>query len=265
MRTNILKITALLVIIAGCISACNDPKPQPGGNENPEDTTQITDTTKIVCEFENPLTDLSWLKEKIEEFNLLIQENPNLSIAIYQCTYGNEEIGFLIDKGNTKPFYNCKGEVLCTMGGVAGETCSELNIVSQKLIWEKTQSCPCADALKGEKCITMRMIPEELFVNTPNKLVIENHSNKVLRYGKAYTLEYFDNGSWTEIQLDTHFSLIGLGLGACETAEEMSGVTPEQHILELGRYRIGKRFCLGNFPFEEVDSCFNLYAEYEIK
>ena len=40
---TIVKITALLVIIAGCVLACNDPKPQPKGNENPEDTTKTED------------------------------------------------------------------------------------------------------------------------------------------------------------------------------------------------------------------------------
>jgi len=87
------------------------------------------------CKFENPLTDLSWLKAKVDEITLLYQGNP-LRISIYQCKYGNEETGFLIDKGNIKPFYNCNGDILCIMGGFVGETCSELNIVSQELIWE---------------------------------------------------------------------------------------------------------------------------------
>ena len=89
-----------------------------------------------VCYFDNPLTDLLWLKSKVDEITLIIQSGNPLSVSIYQCIYGNNEIGFLIDEGNTKPFYNCNGEILCTMGGFAGETCSELNIVSQKLIWE---------------------------------------------------------------------------------------------------------------------------------
>ena len=89
-----------------------------------------------MCNFDNPLTDLPWLKEKIDEFNLLAQESQSISIAIYQCKYGSEEIGFLVDEGNIKPFYNCKGEILCIMGGDAGETCSELNIVEQELIWK---------------------------------------------------------------------------------------------------------------------------------
>jgi hypothetical protein len=104
---------------------------------------------------ENPLTDLPWLKAKIDEFNLLFQENPDLSVAIYQCKYGNNETGFLIDEGNMKPFYNWNGEVLCIMGRVAGETCSELHIVSKKLIWKMEKKpqelCHCImDTLKGE-------------------------------------------------------------------------------------------------------------------
>ena len=89
-----------------------------------------------ICEFENPLTDLQWLKAKIDEIVLITQNENPLSVSIYQCIYGDGETGFLVDEGNTKPFYNCNGEVLCIMSGFVGETCSELNIVSQELIWE---------------------------------------------------------------------------------------------------------------------------------
>jgi len=89
------------------------------------------------CEFENPLTDLSWLKDKVDEITLLFQGN-SLHIAIYQCTYGDGETGFLLDQGNLKPFYNCNGVILCTMGGFMGETCPGLKIdlENKKLIWE---------------------------------------------------------------------------------------------------------------------------------
>ena len=86
--------------------------------------------------FGNPLTDLPWLKSKVEEITLIIQSGNPLSVSIYQCIYGNNEIGFLIDEGNMKPFYNCSGDILCIMGGFAGETCLELNIISEELIWE---------------------------------------------------------------------------------------------------------------------------------
>ncbi|MDR1226364.1 MAG: hypothetical protein LBK47_05625 [Prevotellaceae bacterium] len=88
------------------------------------------------CEFDNPLEDLPWLKAKVDETVLAIQNGTPQSVSIYRCVYGDSETGFLIDKGNIKPFYNCNGEILCIMGGDAGETCSELNIVGMKLIWE---------------------------------------------------------------------------------------------------------------------------------
>jgi len=87
------------------------------------------------CNVSNPLTDLPWLKAKVDEITLLFQGNP-LHIAIYQCKYGDEKTGFLEDRGNVAFFYNCEGETLCIMGGDAGGTCSELNIVSKKLIWK---------------------------------------------------------------------------------------------------------------------------------
>ena len=88
-------------------------------------------TPHSICGVEDPLTDLPWLKAKVDE----ITNGNSLSVSIYRCIYGNNETGFLVDEGNTKPFYNCKGEVLCIMGGFAGETCSELKIVKQELIW----------------------------------------------------------------------------------------------------------------------------------
>jgi len=94
--------------------------------------------TSMPCNVDNPLTDLPWLKEKVDEINLIIQNGNPLSVSIYQCVYGNGKTGFLVDEGNIKSFYNCEGEILCIMGGFAGETCSELNIVSQELIKEIT-------------------------------------------------------------------------------------------------------------------------------
>ncbi|MDR1740072.1 MAG: hypothetical protein LBR45_04880 [Bacteroidales bacterium] len=95
----------------------------------------ITNNTKL-CAFDNPLTDLLWLKDVVNEINLTIQNGTPLSVSIYQCIYGNDETGFLVDQGNMKPFYNCNGEILCIMGGYAGETCSELGIINMELILE---------------------------------------------------------------------------------------------------------------------------------
>jgi hypothetical protein len=108
---------AMTIAIAGCSSSN-------------EEIVQMTS-----CDVENPLADLPWLKDKVDEITLLFQSNL-LHIAIYQCTYGDGKIGFLEDRGNIVFFYNCEGETLCIMGGNAGETCCELNIISKELIWE---------------------------------------------------------------------------------------------------------------------------------
>ncbi|MDR2556295.1 MAG: hypothetical protein LBC49_01115 [Bacteroidales bacterium] len=93
-----------------------------------------------VCNVDNPLTDLPWLKAIVDEIVLDVKNGNPLSVSIYQCIYGSNETGFLVEIGNMNPFYNCSGEILCIMGGVAGETCPELNIVKEKLIWETTKN-----------------------------------------------------------------------------------------------------------------------------
>ena len=114
-RKNLL--IAILLILIVCLSACKKSG---------------------VCDVNKPLEDLPWLKTRVSEITLLINQSRTAqSVSIYQCVYGNNEIGFLIDEGNIGPFYNCSGDVLCVMGGFAGATCSELNIVSKKCIWKK--------------------------------------------------------------------------------------------------------------------------------
>ena len=102
-------------------------------------TSQVDSITfKKPCENIDPLADLPWLKDKIDEITLLIQDKPT-RISVYQCSYGDGKIGFLEDRGNVAFFYSCAGEILCIMGGVAGETCAELNIVDRKLIWDTNE------------------------------------------------------------------------------------------------------------------------------
>ena len=127
-----IKNFALLVsVCVAVLMAAGCDKTDDAGN-----TSGTTDPIEEPKPVENPLTDLPWLKAKVDEITLIIKNGNPLSVSIYQCVYGDSETGFLIDEGNIKPFYNCKGEVLCIMGGVAGETCPELNIIKQKLIRE---------------------------------------------------------------------------------------------------------------------------------
>ena len=118
MKIRVLKILTILIILTVNHISCKDES-----------------SNKKICNVNNPLTDLPWLKVKVDELTLLSQDN-SLHISIYQCKYGDRQIGFFEFHGNANPFYNCDGEVLCVLGGVVGETCPQLNITEKKLIWD---------------------------------------------------------------------------------------------------------------------------------
>jgi hypothetical protein len=124
---NFLKTTALFAILLGLA----------GGLTHCE---KIEDK-EVICDVENPLTDLPWLKEKIAQY-----EASGFYSRIYQCTY-KHGIGFLDIAGSMNFFYNCAGEVICILGGFAGNTCPELEIdfENKKLIWEASRITPCIE------------------------------------------------------------------------------------------------------------------------
>jgi hypothetical protein len=112
-----------------------------GGCEKKEPTTEPTEN---VCDIENPLTDLDWLRNIVNN----IEENHNAGFLpnarIYQCTYDSDKTGFLIEPCADCPdagygFWSCKGELLCGGGNESGEdTCGEFNIdfANKVLIYE---------------------------------------------------------------------------------------------------------------------------------
>ena len=108
------KIITILSFVALIVSGCNRAETIP----------------------ENPLTDLPWLKEKIDEINFLVEEGQITSVGIYQCSYDHGKVGFLEDHVNIAYFYNSKGKTLCIMGTFTGITCEEFDIVSKELIWD---------------------------------------------------------------------------------------------------------------------------------
>ena len=127
-----------MVVIGVCLFASGCERYLGSGTPTEEINTETPIDMKDTCEFENPLTDIPWLVEKVDEITLLFQNNP-LHIAIYQCGYSDGKTGFLEDRGNVAFFYNCEGEMLCAMGGCMGSPpCQELSIdfASKNLIWE---------------------------------------------------------------------------------------------------------------------------------
>ena len=105
----------------------------------------------------NPLEDLPWLKAKVNEFTSLSQHGDTVSVYIYQCSYRDNDTGFLIDEGGIETFYNYSGEVLCTTNEDTGKTCLELNIVRKKLIWELNK-CDCGCSFASLQNVTWKFI-----------------------------------------------------------------------------------------------------------
>ena len=103
------------------------------------------ENTNTVCNVNNPLDDLPWLRKIVNEFeHNAVELDYNPHAIIHQCMY-KDGIGFLLEMCVGCPdtgysFRNCEGQVLCGGGGITGEdNCSELgiNFESRKIIWEK--------------------------------------------------------------------------------------------------------------------------------
>jgi hypothetical protein len=129
MKNIILKTAAILLISAGgffCITRChkeNSPKEK-------------------ICNVDNPLQDLPWLKQFIDEIKDIESGYDVPHMRIYQCTY-KDGTGFLINDCVGCPdaglnLVNCEGTSLCVLYGLAGDPCTEFEIdfESMKLIWE---------------------------------------------------------------------------------------------------------------------------------
>ena len=99
---------------------------------------QNSDNMKEIKDSNYKVTDLPWLKAKVDELTSLFQDDQ-LHVAIYQCRYGDEQVGFLEDRGNVAFFYSIEGKVLCAIGGFAGAKCPDelrIDFAGKKLIWE---------------------------------------------------------------------------------------------------------------------------------
>jgi hypothetical protein len=120
------RILTILLILAGSVSSCSK-------KESPKEP---------VCNVNNPLTDLPWLKERVNDYNEDAKAGNKRHAQIYQCTY-KDGTGFLVDDIVGSPdaalqLFNCEGVPLCTIGGIATLRCEEydVDLENKKLIWE---------------------------------------------------------------------------------------------------------------------------------
>lgn len=116
--------------------------------------------------------------------------------------------------------------------------------------------------------VLIQLLPESGLINSTAEIILENHTNGVLTYGNEFSLEYFDNENWTELQLDINFTSIGIQLMAGETRKGSFNLSmfEEYNKGKKGRYRYVRKFGLVyESSSEEDNKRVVLYVEFEIK
>lgn len=104
----------------------------------------IWEINPYVCNFDNPLEDLQWLKNQVEEFIVYSDTSVRKrSFEIYQCAYTDrdgEKTGFIITppiyslRDDDSLVYDCRGNRVCWLS-MAG-SCDDFYITNKKLIWK---------------------------------------------------------------------------------------------------------------------------------
>ena len=116
MKKLTLKIAVLALVAIGSISTIGCKKEEQPCNE-------------CHCQTSNPLSDLEWLSAKVAEF-----DTPGyiMSMEISTCKYQNDKDGFFFSEEECSDgqqyLYDCNGNLLCTMGGIAGKIDTVYNV-----------------------------------------------------------------------------------------------------------------------------------------
>jgi hypothetical protein len=115
--------------------------------------------------------------------------------------------------------------------------------------------------------ISWRILPEKGFLNSPPKMILENHTNGFLM-DNIYTVEYFDQEKWSKIELNFNYVMSASVLLPGTTEEGSFGFLSEKYFYKAGKYRMIKHVSLfsSNFPdsFENLGA-FILTVEFVIK
>lgn len=85
------------------------------------------------------ISELPWLKDRVDEITLLAQQDKTCRYAIYKCVYGDKQTGFLEEYNQLSRLYNIEGKIIAGTGGIAGSTWPEelkIDLVNKKLIWK---------------------------------------------------------------------------------------------------------------------------------
>ena len=139
MKTKFNTLTAILLIFAGILTSCDKINEIFGLSENGNTNNE----KEMICNFKDPLTDLPWLKEYINTGRRLpgMYTISGMYINIFQCTYNDGIVGFLIDPCvncflPNIMLYSCEGVLLASaQWGDFEELFEEWNVKNKELIW----------------------------------------------------------------------------------------------------------------------------------
>ena len=120
-----------------------------------------------------------------------------------------------------------------------------------------------------DKIITMKVEPKLATKDSPIiNLIIENQTNKRFSYGKAFSLEYFDNGNWINIPFEDFVDENWINTHPCfnftkellvlESKDKKECPFNTSFFNNFGRYRIVKKFTHDKKEYI-------VYADFELK
>jgi len=123
------------------------------------------------------------------------------------------------------------------------------------------------------------VVPYEVSRNSENKLILENNTERVLRWDASFSMEYFDKNEWSPVQLKNiswvdvaYFLLPGETFELPTLAYDRYGSVNLYSLVknfnnsQKGKYRIGREYEVYSYqperPFEFV---IKSYAEFVVK
>jgi len=107
------------------------------------------------------------------------------------------------------------------------------------------------------------IVPNVVSENSENIFRLENHTEKMLSYGAAFSLEYFNGNTWVDIPLDVEWILPIFSVYPGETTEGSASFlyswVQEFNNSKEGKYRIVREYSL-------LDGArFTLHAEFYVE
>ena len=96
-----------------------------------------------ICNVDDPLTELPWLSDIVSNSKGSSQKIKISKVILKDKTtkvFRKRKEGFTVIIGTYEAvttFYNCSGEIICSAGGITGETCNKYDILKEEVLYEK--------------------------------------------------------------------------------------------------------------------------------